>query len=27
MPSFVHAIDACDMDMDGSIDIIASLCV
>lgn len=24
MPSFVHAINACDMDMDGSIDIIAS---
>ena len=24
MPSFVHAIDACDMDMDGSVDIIAS---
>jgi hypothetical protein len=24
MPSFVHAIDACDMDLDGSIDIIAS---
>jgi len=24
MPSFVHAIDACDMDMDGSYDIIAS---
>jgi len=22
MPSFVHAIDACDMDMDGSVDII-----
>jgi hypothetical protein len=24
MPSFVHAIDACDMDMDGSMDIIVS---
>ena len=24
MPSFVHAIDACDMDMDGSIDIVVS---
>ena len=24
MPSFVHAIDACDMDMDGSNDIIVS---
>ena len=24
MPSFVHAIDACDMDRDGSMDIIAS---